>query len=254
MFYISMMQETFFKLIKKGNAEELQYLLQKCTTDPSLLDVNQHTSEGVTGLQMAIENEDIDVTQMLLQCPYVNVNKVDAKLNWPPLFFCLSGGSTCYDLLKLILTLRKDCFLHHKDSLERTALHLVAISNLAFQAQLLIDYKADLNAKTLEGDTPLHLAIRHGSTEVALILIERNALLDVKNESKQTPLHLAVMEKAANLTNILLKLLEEKDIDFNSLQDCDGCTPLHIAVKAQHRGLIDLLTQKGFRWDLKNSE
>lgn len=69
-----------------------------------------------------------------------------------------------------------------------TALHRAGYKT----AQILIDRGADIHARDMEGDTPLHSAASSTEPEVITMLIEAGADPNAQNKRGQTPLHLAL--------------------------------------------------------------
>lgn len=54
-------------------------------------------------------------------------------------------------------------------------------------ARILINNGADVNARNIQNDTPLHWAAFYGSPEVAKLLIESGANLKALNAKGETP-------------------------------------------------------------------
>ncbi|XP_022808204.1 ankyrin-1-like [Stylophora pistillata] len=65
-----------------------------------------------------------------------------------------------------------------------TILHLASKSNSPDIVELLVKYKADINARDKDGFTPLHLAAMHGNFQVVKTLIELSADFNLKVEGK----------------------------------------------------------------------
>ena len=57
--------------------------------------------------------------------------------------------------------------------------------------KFLVEQGADINAKSGDGNTPLHLVARRDSTEMVGWFVERGADLDMKNDEGETPLDFA---------------------------------------------------------------
>ena len=57
---------------------------------------------------------------------------------------------------------------------------------------LLIQYGAKIDAKDVEGQTPLHLAAHSRNSSKALILLEFGASLKIRNRDGFTPLEVAL--------------------------------------------------------------
>jgi ankyrin repeat protein len=70
-------------------------------------------------------------------------------------------------------------------------------------AELLLAHKADVNAKSKGGFTPLHFAASEGHQDVAEVLLAHKADVNTKDDSGWTPLHYATGKGYEGLTGIL---------------------------------------------------
>ena len=70
-------------------------------------------------------------------------------------------------------------------------LHSAAASRRDEVARMLIEAKADVNAKQQDGYTPLHEAAQNGDVELVDLLLDRGARLDAKLDDGRTPADLA---------------------------------------------------------------
>jgi len=156
-----------------------------------------------------------------------------------------------------------------------TPLHYAARSGHTGMVRLLIERKADVNAKDGSGTAPLHEAARTGSLEVMKLLITAGAALDardakgnaalhivmpldsrragidlllskganpgIKDDHGDTPLHISI---ALNLGPEIAATLISGGTD-TELRNTDGATPLHTAVAAERVAYIKLLLDKG---------
>jgi len=83
----------------------------------------------------------------------------------------------------------------------------------------------DLNQKNLDGDTPLHYALKSGFYRFALILISEGADIRIKDNNGLEAIHLA----AKNGLDALVSLLIERGVPVNVPTDTYLKTPLHYA-------------------------
>lgn len=70
---------------------------------------------------------------------------------------------------------------------------------------LLLRSKANVNATTFDGKTPLHLASINGNGSLAQVLIENGAEVDAIDQRRWTALHHAVWNKSMPVVLVLLR-------------------------------------------------
>lgn len=142
----------------------------------------------------------------------------------------LSGYS---QTVKVLLEHQPPADIHLKDSHNNTPLHLVADDH---SAKLLIDARADIEAKNKWGETPLYRAIclnRHG---VVYTLVEEGAsLTDTISHAGYNALQAAVAAKDFTLVDYFLR---QEGVEVNSSAG-SFMSPLHLAVKG---GDLDIVT------------
>jgi len=68
---------------------------------------------------------------------------------------------------------------------------------------LLLENKAEINAKDNQGSAPLHLAAWFGNTDAVKLLLANNANRDIKNVDGNTPLDIAIKENHKNIADLL---------------------------------------------------
>jgi ankyrin repeat protein len=108
------------------------------------------------------------------------------------------------------------------------------MANGRVMARLLIANGAEVNAKDIFSQTPLHLAAQVGNLEVAKVLLENKADINARDRYNSTPLHIV----AWSGNTAFAKYLIEKGADVNA-RDRFG-TPLIAAVE-DHRDMVELL-------------
>ena len=113
-------------------------------------------------------------------------------------------------------------------------------------AELLIKYKANVNAKDKFGWTPLHAAVAEGHKEVAGLLIAKGAKVNAKEDSGKTPLHIAARDDRKEIAELLIANGAKINIKDNS-----GRTPLHFAALEGREEMVKLLREHGARMDSK---
>jgi len=93
-------------------------------------------------------------------------------------------------LIKTIKNKKNNNF-NHKDSAGNTPLHIAVQSGFYQGVNLLIRYKADINAVNIKKQTPLILAIKTKNSTIAQQLINQGALLTAKDFKGKTALNYA---------------------------------------------------------------
>ncbi|KAI6224408.1 hypothetical protein M3Y99_01397600 [Aphelenchoides fujianensis] len=101
-------------------------------------------------------------------------------------------------------------------------------------------YKADPNARSKAGFTPLHLASESGHTEMTGLLIENGSGVNERANNGLTPLHLCAQEDKVDVARVLLSNGAEVNAQTKA-----GYTPLHVACHFGQLNMIRLLIEHG---------
>ncbi len=112
---------------------------------------------------------------------------------------------------------------------------------------LLLKHGASPNSTLSYSGTPLSRAIDYNHIEIAKILLKSGAKVDF------TAIVFAVGGYRRHTNLAQLKLLLDHVANVN-IQNAEGDTPLHFAVKSGNNEIISLLTAKGASPNLKNSK
>ena len=129
--------------------------------------------------------------------------------------------------------------------------------------QLLLRYKANINAKDNWCWTPLHEACLKGKLDVILVLIQNGADLKIKNLDGKTPLEInlsnenvvallsgdyrknEILEAArSGHEDILLQLITPLNVNCN-VSDGRKSTPLHLASGYNRTQIVKILLDRG---------
>ena len=140
------------------------------------------------------------------------------------------------ELVKMLLEKKADVNARKTDG--ATPLFLAAIRGHTEIVKLLLDYKADVNRGLPDGDTPLHTAAWNGHPEVVKILLENKADVNArKRPDGDTPLHAAAWNGHLEVVKILL----EKKADVNARKCPDGATALYLATGRNHTEIVKVI-------------
>lgn len=175
------------------------------------VDVNAKDGMDRSPLSIAVRHGNIDVVQILLSHPSIDVNTYFSWTDesteeemWTPLAWTANKGNI--DIVKELLKkpgleLNRTTLRGQDDwkwtPLQRAAMagHVEVVAALLGHKELVGQAKLDVNATDLNGDTALHLIAGNGdsaSLEItqALLSDERTAF-NQKNDNGKTPLDLA---------------------------------------------------------------
>lgn len=193
-------------------------------------DVNTETSDGITALMYAVENNSLYSTRLLV-ANGASIDKVP-YVGYPALTSaCLNGNFEIAEYL-----IQKGADKNIKDINDDPILILVCKNNDFYMADMLLYYRANVDAKDYSGRTALYFAIQQKNVELINLLLLKKANPNIKDRKGNTPLMLAA---SLNDTSILASLLRKK-ADVNIKND-EGYDALSFAVKNNNIEVIKLL-------------
>ena len=111
------------------------------------------------------------------------VSADNVLLGWTPLHTAAGLGNA--EAIKLLVERKAD--IEARNMLGQTPLHRAAIGGNAEAIKLLVERKANIEAREIDGQTPLHLAASTGKTEAIKVLITLGANTKARNASDNTP-------------------------------------------------------------------
>lgn len=191
----------------------LTYMVKFLLTQTNA-EINLRNYDGLAPLQIAILCGKPDIVQLLL-----HENRCDKNIR------CLEG----------------ETLLHLATSFHMHDTH----DALKIMKMLLAHPDIDPNAQEVDGDTPLHHAVRTGLLDwVKLLLGTNNIDVNALERGRNTPLNLASTRGALDVVQCLLNA---KETDIN-LPNLSGSTPLGSAIKYGHISIVCLLLERKDIW------
>jgi ankyrin repeat protein len=155
------------------------------------------------------------------------------------------------DVMEVQELLRDNCRLvSSTDRSGRTPLHTASDHLASFShrrvVELLLAWRADVNARDESGARPLHLAAARGKCDVAEALVAHGADIDARDEDGRTPLHFAAQkDREPKGRMAVVELLVARGADINAREKKFGHTPLHEAALYRNRDVAEALVALG---------
>ena len=202
-------------------------------------DINVSDEEGVTPLHLATRytNEPFqDVIDLFLEYGadvYALDNSGYTPLHW-------ASGSHSSEIKDIKRMLEEGADINARGNDDRTHLHFAAEGNLPEVVAFFLDKGLDIEARTKQGQTPLHQAMCciFNDTRLAVteLLLNRGANVEARDNFGRTPLHWAAIRTRYH-SSAVVKLLLSRGANIESRTE-KGQTPLHLAAK----GSVDTRT------------
>lgn len=140
-------------------------------------------SEQHSVLQIAVTRGHREITRLLMKYR-VNVKALHCS-GKTALHFCTEGYHDSHELMTELLD--SGLCINDADSINgNTPLHLAIFQNKLEIARVLVERGADLNIKNINGCTPAHLAVK--SLPMLELLLDRNVDLKIADENGLPPL------------------------------------------------------------------
>lgn len=114
-------------------------------------------------------------------------------------------AARCNDWKKIIFLYNQGNKVDSYDNKAQTPLHIAAIYGYIETAMILLQRRANPNARCKLGKTPLHLAAEHGHEDMVELLLQFGAHPNEKNSIEDMPAQLA--NRHAHF-DIMIKLIE----------------------------------------------
>lgn len=140
----------------------------------------------------------------------------------------------------------------------KSGLHYAVENKNIDVIQVLVDFKnnatenqekPDFNLKTVDGDSPLSLALTTDAKELVPILIQGGADVNARNGQDLTLLHQAILKEDSDTAVFLLK----QGADYNALTG-DQESPLQLAIHCRLPTVVDQLCLMGVSFSSPNSK
>ena len=211
-------------------------------------------NDGITALQVAIEEKDLPLIRLLLDYDASVATKTPPTDTGMNAFHY--AAKTTPEIMSLLLEQPDAAAVHEiyvDDKKRLSALRTALEHSDKAMVTLLLDYGVDVNEKDDNGETPLYYLLAHRDSRESTmpfvrLLIKRGADLDkVSNFWEETPLFPAVRASFTEAVDLLLSLgAEAKHTSY--LQE----TPLHLAAENYDARIVKALISHGAELEAQN--
>ncbi|XP_012870275.1 PREDICTED: E3 ubiquitin-protein ligase MIB1 [Dipodomys ordii] len=227
--------------ISNASGERLSQLLKKLFETQESGDLNEE-------LVKAAANGDVAKVEDLLKRPDVDVNGQCA--GHTAMQAASQNGHV--DILKLLLKQNVDVEAEDKDG--DRAVHHAAFGDEGAVIEVLHRGSADLNARNKRRQTPLHIAVNKGHLQVVKTLLDFGCHPSLQDSEGDTPLHDAISKKRDDILAVLLEAGADVTITNNN-----GFNALHhAALRGNPRSLLlfyrGLLVRAGAKLDIQDKD
>ncbi|KAG7394400.1 hypothetical protein PHYBOEH_005243 [Phytophthora boehmeriae] len=189
--------------------------------------INAATRDGGwTALHLAVITEEIEVVQELLTAG-ATLDAIDADGQTPLLQACLGGQ---LEVVRFLLDAGANP--SHQNKQAHSPLHYLAA--FCRDRQLLRDIiagGADVNAKSMKLNTPMHFAAMNGNEVATQVLLEHGASASVINEDKKSVVYLAKKWRHRSVEDLVRppeETDEKSDIRSSSASKSKPSSPSHL--------------------------
>ena len=185
--------EDFFAAVKRDNAGNLQSLLNR-GFDPNTVDPG-----GLSGLYLALRDENLKAANVLLEWPRTNIDIRTPEDESPLMIAALKGR---LDFVKRLLARGADV-----NKTGWTPLHYAASGGHRDIMQLLLDHHAYIDAESPNGTTPLMMAAGYSSDAAVKLLLDAGADPSLKNQLDLSALDFAERADREDSTELIIAAL-----------------------------------------------
>ena len=206
-------------------------------------EVNHKANDGSTALLEAVTFGKMETVQILL-AHGADVSIADASSNTP---LMVASEGTAYmpnNVPEVTALLAAGAKVDVVDARGRTPLYRAAAEGKVDAMQLLLDKKADLNARASDGSTPLLVAVQNAKLDAVKFLCDKGANVNQADANGTTPLMAAsetspYIKNPADYVTLLLAHGAKPE-----LTDGRGRTALARATESKNTAVLDLLKEE----------
>lgn len=260
-----------FEAASSGDLESVKSFVQ----DKHVSVDSRSLGSGETPLLKAVQGGHFKVVEYLINAG-ANINHVD-KWGYNCVLWAVDQNNTDINMIKYLISYGANFKIKDKKN-GYTVLHWAAFHDNLTLVKYLIELSADINAKSVKGETPLDLAAQAGSLDVLDFFIEeQNMQYDIftaaakgytatvryfierkvkpvnsADSSGWTPLHRAAYNNRLETVKFLVNEKGAK-VNISNKRNSSPLTPLHAAAEEGHTEIVKYLVEKGGDFNSRDS-
>jgi ankyrin repeat protein len=201
------------------------------------VDVNVPTEDGQTAIMIASSKGHSECVRRLLAVDGIDLDAVDTNA-WTALIFATNHNHE--EIVSLLLEHKAN--VNAKCHGQLTALMIASSNGRRECARILLDVdEIETGVVDINGWTALHYAAKRGHGDIISLLLQKNADVDVQSNRHSTALMTALEEDKLECVRLLLAV---DGIDVNAMDD-DGATALSKAALKGHANIVMSLIEHG---------
>lgn len=254
----------------RNDRNRVETFLQNGVSADSCVNFDASSYPGYSALHFAVDFNRKNIVDLLLKYA-ADVNAIAGSSKITPLHLsCTHSDNKFYQLIDNIPD-------NEVETIDWTSNRDDQIGII----ELLLDRKADINARGSSGKTALfHICEIHSSITTNLrqclgkfwistlrgfrnvvltelnsrrgdiihMLLQRGADINISTESFASILHMISRDHSFKESMDVVELLLKEGADVNAVNETDGTTPLHVAVKSGHKEFVEVFIK--YRADL----
>ncbi|CAG2219203.1 unnamed protein product [Mytilus edulis] len=202
-------------------------------------DSYKEKQEDEDKLKRAVKDGDETAVRRLVKGGVLAIRQQKLWFGGTILHDAVAGGKL--PIIKLLLQAKADVNAKTKDN--RTCLHVASRMGHTGNTDIvkeLLNYGAEVNVQTLDRRTALHFATWRGNTDIVQELVNHGANVNLQDEDLWAPLYWAAKLNYIQIARILV----ENGADLNCANAMEQC-PLHEVLKNGHTELAKYLISEG---------
>jgi ankyrin repeat protein len=189
-------------------------------------------------LHIAVANNDVAMVLYYLLSDY-DVNAKETFFGRTPLHIAVRNDNL--KITRILLNCGAD--INEMTSDKLTALHIAVSNRSKIMVALLLKFNTNVNPRENFLDkTPLYMAVEYGCLEIVKLLLDAGASVSRATRRNSTLLHVAVRIGDIKMTRLILNNVDRNTLEMKD--NIQFKTPLDVAQELNYEKIVDILEQQ----------